>query len=351
MPASPAKPRTLLLGASLGLLPLLSGGPASADPGDVVAIDIRPGIPDNRIPLASRGSVTVALLGSADFDVASVDASTVRFGRGAAAARGGRGRRRDVDRDGYRDLVLRFRIRDAALRPDDADARLSGRTREGRRFSGCDAVAPAAAPAAPVDPSLVLEFSGTDLDQDGGGGLDAAATTASYDDAVPGAVAARVMAAGDGTLGDFDPESDTTLSTDSPEAVDGAFRFRSLRIREGVTVRITGSLPARLLSLRSMVIEGTLDASGAAGSTGETEGWTPLLPVAAGGEGGPGAGAGGSSYGGDSRTVPGGAGADGPNGGGRGGAGGLVKDPSDPTWNLGGGGGGGGMAVPGAPGC
>ncbi len=344
----PASPSRVLLLASLGLLPVLSATPAAADPGIPVSIDIRPGDDANRIPLSSRGCVTVALLGSADFDASAVDASSVRFGPGAAAIRRGRGRLKDVNRDGHRDLVLRFRVRDAGLRAADPRARLSGRTAEGRPFAADDAIAPCRPPAGPVDPSLVLQFAGTDLDRDGGDGLDAAATTASFNDAVPGAVAARIQSApGDGSLGDFDPAEDVTLSTDSPEAVDGAFRFRSIRIREGVTVRITGSLPARLLSLRSTIIEGTLDASGAAGASAELEAGTPELPVAPGGAGGPGAGAGGSSLAGTSLTEPGGAGGDGRNGGGGGGAGGLQKLPVDPTWNFGGGGGGGGMAGPG----
>ena len=46
-----------------------------------VGVDIKPGSYPNAINLKSNGSVPVALLGSADFDVSSVDLATVKFGK------------------------------------------------------------------------------------------------------------------------------------------------------------------------------------------------------------------------------------------------------------------------------
>lgn len=74
-----------------------------------VGIDIKPGDAANTINLRSGGIVSVAILGSATFDPLTVDPETVTLA-GAHVATRGRGvpmtSARDVNRDGYPDLLL-----------------------------------------------------------------------------------------------------------------------------------------------------------------------------------------------------------------------------------------------------
>ncbi len=84
----------------------------------------------------------------------------------------------------------------------------------------------------------------------------------------------------DGTLDDFDPSADVLLDTGStlntcPNTTDGSFavvwEFNSLRIRNGVTVRIVGRNPALLLVQGDAVIE----AGGRLLARGDGEGGAP----------------------------------------------------------------------------
>jgi uncharacterized delta-60 repeat protein len=83
-----------------------------------VQIDAKPGDAANRTTLASQGVIPVAILGSADFDAALVDPSTVLF----ANARAFQYALEDVNGDGRLDLILHFRIQDTIL--DDLYRRL-----------------------------------------------------------------------------------------------------------------------------------------------------------------------------------------------------------------------------------
>lgn len=87
----------------------------------------------------SRVSIPVAILGSDTFPVEEMDAASVRIGPAAAPARG-RPKLRDVNGDGWTDLVLRFRPREAGFARDDSEICLSGETHDGVAFEGCDAV-------------------------------------------------------------------------------------------------------------------------------------------------------------------------------------------------------------------
>jgi hypothetical protein len=200
------------------------------------------------------------------------------------------------------------------------------------------------------DLTIFMNFDGTDLDEDGGNGLDTNLSTASFNDAVPGAVAAVFTAAGGtGTLGAFSPNSNTTLSTNSPNAVNGAFNYASVRIPSNVTVVMTGTLPGQLLSLKSITIDGILGASGTVGQDGETGTYTSSsVNGALGGNGSLGGGKGGDQFTGTSFTGSGGNGAAGSNGGGGGGQGGKAVQSS--AYGFGGGGGGGGHQTGGTAG-
>lgn len=105
----------------------------------VASIDFRPGSRHNRIRPEGRGLVPVALLGSDTLDVSEVDGSTLGLGPSSAVVR----RRvllKDVNRDGFRDLVARFRNRETGIARGDTQACLRGRLLDGTRFEGCDAI-------------------------------------------------------------------------------------------------------------------------------------------------------------------------------------------------------------------
>ena len=112
-----------------------------------VDIDIKPWSDPNSINTKSNGVVPVAILGSASFDVTTVDASTLNFGPDGA----GPGHDltdldvladhyEDANGDGYMDLVSHYRQKDIGLVVGDTQACLRGDLLDGRAFEGCDAV-------------------------------------------------------------------------------------------------------------------------------------------------------------------------------------------------------------------
>ena len=104
-----------------------------------VAIDVKPGNPDNVVNPHSRGYLQVAILGSASFDVHSVDLETLRFGPREAPARRG-SKFRDVDADGDVDLVARSRLRAVGLMHGVESFCLSWQTWDATAYQGCDAI-------------------------------------------------------------------------------------------------------------------------------------------------------------------------------------------------------------------
>ena len=105
----------------------------------LVDLDIKPGSDPNTINSKSMGLVPVAILGSDEFDVSTVDKTTVTFGPGAAAAVHD-GHLEDVNDDGLLDLVFHFVQKDTGLSPGDTEADLNGVTLDGTPFCGMDAV-------------------------------------------------------------------------------------------------------------------------------------------------------------------------------------------------------------------
>ena len=103
-----------------------------------VAIDVRPGNPQNRVNPFAQGVVQVALLGAADFDVSQVDTTSLGFGPSAAPSV--HVELVDVNGDGLVDLVSHHSIPLTGIALGDAQACLVGTTLDGVAFSGCDAV-------------------------------------------------------------------------------------------------------------------------------------------------------------------------------------------------------------------
>lgn len=108
-----------------------------------VEVDIRPDSESNPVNVTSRGVVPVVLYGASDFDVTTIDASTLAFGPGEAKVAHRKGPHTgDVDADGQLDLLLHFRIRSTGLGSGDVEACLHGETLGGMAFEGCDTVTP-----------------------------------------------------------------------------------------------------------------------------------------------------------------------------------------------------------------
>jgi predicted extracellular nuclease len=108
-----------------------------------LTIDILPSQSDNRINLNSHRRIPVVVYSTEGFDATTIDPETVTLA-GAPVARRGWWRlwasRMDVNRDGQRDLVLRFNIQDLDLTPDTTEAELIGQTTSGQSVVGSDSI-------------------------------------------------------------------------------------------------------------------------------------------------------------------------------------------------------------------
>jgi hypothetical protein len=106
-----------------------------------VAIDIRPGSPNNNINLASAGVIPVAILSGANFDARQVDPTTVTL-MGSNVRLTGRTDKascnvRDVNRDGKPDLVCHMKATQSSLiKVGATSAVLTGRTFSGQNIQG-----------------------------------------------------------------------------------------------------------------------------------------------------------------------------------------------------------------------
>lgn len=111
-----------------------------------VEIDLKPGESPNGLNPRAEGVLPVALLGTATFDVASVDPGSLRFGPSQAKEIHNTAHNEDVNGDGRPDLVLHFRTLQTGLRCNDTAGFLVGRTTSGQEFRGADSFVPVACP-------------------------------------------------------------------------------------------------------------------------------------------------------------------------------------------------------------
>jgi hypothetical protein len=108
-----------------------------------VNIDIKPGSDPNCLNINDHGVIPVAVLGSADFDVSSIDPATLVFA-GLVPREKKDGRLscsyEDVNIDGYPDLVCQFVDDAAAWAPDSDTATLRGELTDGTPIAGSDSI-------------------------------------------------------------------------------------------------------------------------------------------------------------------------------------------------------------------
>jgi hypothetical protein len=110
----------------------------SAVPAPVV-IDIKPGSDPNDVNPKKKKKIPVAVLGSTDFDATQIDFSTVTFGPdGATPVHDGHVK--DVNRDGFMDMVFHFNTQETGIVCGDTEATLMGETFGETQFTGNDAV-------------------------------------------------------------------------------------------------------------------------------------------------------------------------------------------------------------------
>lgn len=101
-----------------------------------VAIDIRPRSEANKVNPNSTRSINVAVLSDNGFDATNVDSSLVRFGATGTEAAPIHVARRDVNRDGQRDLVLRFQIQNLRIECGASSLTLTGQILDGQSIIG-----------------------------------------------------------------------------------------------------------------------------------------------------------------------------------------------------------------------
>jgi hypothetical protein len=112
-----------------------------------IEIDINPGFFPNIINTRMNFVISVALLGSENFDVADIDVTTLRFGPGEASPAHDltdlftyNNHLQDVNLDGFMDLMTHFPMQDTGIACGDESATLTGSLLSGYPIEGTDSV-------------------------------------------------------------------------------------------------------------------------------------------------------------------------------------------------------------------
>jgi hypothetical protein len=103
-------------------------------------LDFKPGDPNNRVQLNSKGKVNIALLTTPSFDARSVVVSKLTAGRTGVEARPLSFALVDVDGDGDLDLQLQFDLQDLGLRCGDNQVIAFSENSNGAPMRGIDSV-------------------------------------------------------------------------------------------------------------------------------------------------------------------------------------------------------------------
>jgi hypothetical protein len=116
----------------------------------ILALDIKPGPSKNTVSLNGNGTLQMAILASADFNVSEVDIDSLLFGDpilvdgGATPLGTTSDKLRDINHDGLDDLLVGFSISDlvdgGALAASSVEGRLMGELLDGTPIVGSDII-------------------------------------------------------------------------------------------------------------------------------------------------------------------------------------------------------------------
>jgi hypothetical protein len=106
-----------------------------------IAVDVRPRREANKVNPQSDGNINVAVFSENGFDATAVDPNMIRFGATGTEATPIHSARRDLNRDGHRDLVLRFRIRDLGIECGATSLTLTGQILDEQPIIGSSPIA------------------------------------------------------------------------------------------------------------------------------------------------------------------------------------------------------------------
>ncbi|HEX5068438.1 MAG TPA: hypothetical protein VFY49_20115 [Myxococcota bacterium] len=112
-------------------------------------IDVRLAQKRKRIRPGTDQLMQIVVYGSRNFDVHDIDGESRRLGRGNAESLYPGRVFAPMNRDGYRDLVTLFRVRDAEIAFGDREVCLFARTLDGHPLEGCDEIDTRPAMASP----------------------------------------------------------------------------------------------------------------------------------------------------------------------------------------------------------
>ncbi len=102
-----------------------------------VEIDVVPGkVPraSDAVKLKGKGKTAVAILSEPGFDAVDIDPATIRFGASVVEVASLKPKLKDVDKDGDRDLTMKFETAGAGFECGDTSAQLTGSTHDGVAF-------------------------------------------------------------------------------------------------------------------------------------------------------------------------------------------------------------------------